>query len=360
MNERDLAQGGEVLLAAYNAIVRGLAPFVESVLAKKFPNYSNQWFEAVNNKRQSKGPPQAKLARRPDGTVRWDITALCTTIEDFWPDFREFFEEKLASSGVTTSELVRSISILKNSIPLLKSLRNRASHFPASSFSERDRDRFLDLAEQVLRFAGLEESADAIEQLISAASGKAGRIAIGATIHDAPDADPKILLGDLKFSQVPTYPQWAATPKIVSLAGYRRDTMVVSGLFSTLSKYFRFGFKIMDVRDKLFSPGSIQTDGRSVVIHLGKDVHDNNLFIAAYNNAMRMGQNRIVMPYAQGSKIPVSMEVRKDGIIRLKVDGKIEFETLFQIDNASQLVILAWGDEHYFECEFAHCWIERI
>jgi hypothetical protein len=55
MNEQALANRGEVLIAAYQVIVTGLAPFVETALANKYPASPNQWFDAVNEKRQAAG-----------------------------------------------------------------------------------------------------------------------------------------------------------------------------------------------------------------------------------------------------------------------------------------------------------------
>ncbi len=167
MNEQALANRGEVLIAAYQVVVTGLAPFVETALTNKYSASPNQWFDAVNEKRQAKQPKQAKLTRRPaDSTVCWDIPALLGVIEDFWWEvFEALLQERSLNTGIKLSEIRRSMRVLKDSVPLLKDLRNRASHTPASEFSEKDRDRFLNLSEHFLRAAGLDAAANLVEEL---------------------------------------------------------------------------------------------------------------------------------------------------------------------------------------------------
>ena len=108
----------------------------------------------------------------------------------------------------------------------------------------------------------------------------------------------------------------------------------------------------MNVRDKVFSPGSIQTEGQNIVVHLGKNMHDNGLFLTVYKSGMRLDRNKVLMDYEPNVELPIALELSKEGIIRLRVADTMSYEMFFEMEGPAQVVILAWGDENHFECRF--------
>jgi hypothetical protein len=139
----------DALTETEKALVKGLGPFVESALSRRFgPN----WVDVANSKRT--GPRDKRL----DTPVRWDVPDLLRTIDDLWEPVRDAFRAIERNAEVSPTEI-------RSTVILLKQLRNRARHVPRTPFTDRDKQRFLDLTEQLLRNAACDDLADAVNLL---------------------------------------------------------------------------------------------------------------------------------------------------------------------------------------------------
>jgi hypothetical protein len=323
-------RNAQQLVKAEEEIIEGLGPIVDDWL-KEFHHSKNDFIEKENKWRQEflkndKDP----LYPDADGAIVWDYSVLLRTMIDHrWNDFIATRRRRKVTIA-NKQEIYLDIKVLLN-------LRDKSlAHRHMGRFTERDFDELFIKSERVLRSLGAPAQAEKLRPVAS----------------DNIDGPQELRLGNLNFRTVETYPQWAATPKIVSLPNYRRSSITIRGLFSSASPYFRFGFKLMKVSDSLFGPGSVQTDAQNMLVHVGKNIPDSDLFLTAYQSGIRLGKNRVLMQFAPNSILPMSFELTKEGIIRLNISDALSYEAYFCLDGIVQVAILAWGDEHYFECDF--------
>jgi len=329
------------LIKAQEIIVEGLGPIADDWL-KKYHQSEEHFLDKENAWRDKnlRGEERDPLYTDLQGRIVWDFSPLLNTVisKGRW----EHFVKTQRKHGLTIKNKQQTFLDIKT----LVNLRDQSvGHRTLGEFTRDDYREFFLKAERVLRTLGAEAQA---EKLLPK---------IPAVIADIPK---EVDLGDLHFTQVLTYPQWAAEPKIISLLDYGRSSILIKGHFSSPSSYFRFGFKLMDARDKVFSPGSIQTEGQNIVFHVGINLREDDLFITVYKNGIRLDRNRVLMQYVRDRKLPISLELSKGGINKFYVDEKLSYETFFESSGPAQLVILAWGDEHHFECDFRQATVTRI
>jgi hypothetical protein len=166
----------------------------------------------------------------------------------------------------------------------------------------------------------------------------------------------RISLGNIHLSRG-IAPQWASYLP-VALAAYRGASVRLSGQIQSFSPYFRVGFKYADCREPIFSSGSIQTPGQNFLIHLGKNDNSGVWFLTAYRAGIRLDTDLPLRRLDVSRPVGFSLDVGSSGVVRLKLNGETAFETFFQIDGVPALTILAWGDEHDFECHLVDVQLE--
>jgi hypothetical protein len=159
----------------------------------------------------------------------------------------------------------------------------------------------------------------------------------------------EVALGDIHLTRG-IAPQWASY-RPVAIAGYRGSSVVLTGGIRTASPYFRVGFKYADCREPIFSTGSIQTPGQNLLVHIGKNATSNDWFLTAYRAGIRLDPDLPMRDLDVNHPVDFSLECGRNGVVKLKLNGGTVFETYFQIDGVPALTILAWGDEHDFECD---------
>ncbi len=159
-----------------------------------------------------------------------------------------------------------------------------------------------------------------------------------------------IHLGDVTLRNRNTAPQWADSYTI-PLAQYRRQDIRLTWTIKTSSSYFRFGFKYYDSREALFSAGSIQTVGHNIVFHVGKNSDNPTWFGTSYRGSYRLGLNRPLIGTAGYTSARFVLDISSAGGVVLYFEDKAIYEVFFPIDGIPNLSLLAWGDEHEFECE---------
>ncbi|MDA8083101.1 MAG: DUF4062 domain-containing protein [Nitrospiraceae bacterium] len=145
-------------------------------------------------------------------------------------------------------------------------------------------------------------------------------------------------------------PQWADY-YLFPIATQRYFSINLKGKFWTTSQYFRFGFKFGDAREPLFSAGSIQNHGQNIVVHIGKNLDKKDWFLTAYKHGDRSGIN-IPLPQLQTEK-PVTylLQIMQTGQVVLKLDELQVYEMFFTFEGLPRLLLMAWGDEHEYQCE---------
>ena len=215
-------EGAKDLAQAQEDIVEGLGPIADEWL-KNFHN-TKDFIKAENKWRNEnlKGEDRDPLYPDVRGQIVWDFSVLLNTI-----------------SGKRWNHLVdsrrqRGLNIPNKQeiwldIKTLVHLRDKSiAHRHLGEFTKDDYRDFFRKGERVLRSLGAEMQAERLRT--------GGRLSLGLP--------QEIALGDLEFSQVITFPQWAGNPKIVPLPVYRQSSITIKGFLSSPSPYFRFGFQI--------------------------------------------------------------------------------------------------------------------
>lgn len=330
--------------SAYHALRDALVPFVETQLHGKDGDH---WIEYHQNRRE-----EAKAGRlsEKEGAIEWDAYGVIRSIDiDFTYIFRRAFQAKKCDWKYIQSIIVQLVN-----------LRNVMIGHPAALIDETQALIFLVQCRELFDAINEKEYGRHVRKLLDQfQSIQAKRLTDVSESDEGVAVLGEIALGDIEFVQVETLPQWAAEPTILPLPNQRRLTTIVKGLLSSRSPYFRFGFKLMNARDKIFSPGSIQTEEENTVIHLGKNTDNNDLFLTVYKNGLRGSQNKVLRSYKLNTELQLTLELTKNGIVKLWVEDKLSYEATFEVKGPAQLVLLAWGDEHHFQCRFRRARMTR-
>ena len=152
--------------------VEALSPFVERAIDKKCGGGGLDLCSIINQRRtagqhgnrlhQSRSTPPPNLKKRADNSIRWEMTSLLTTIEDFWWDvFAPMLQQQ---AGVDDREVTGTLNLTKNLILKIKKVRNRYAH-DDWQFTDRDIDLFIGLADGLLREMGLQNESSKIAEL---------------------------------------------------------------------------------------------------------------------------------------------------------------------------------------------------
>jgi len=177
-----------------------------------------------------------------------------------------------------------------------------------------------------------------------------------------PDIEGPPIQATLALPSPVDYGGWHASARISAPQGasYKpihiaqvRLPLRLTGMFQSNSPYFRFGFKLMGVRGLPLSPGSIQTEDKNVLIHIGKNVDSTTLFLTTYRNGLRIGPNAELVQYKDCRPLPMQLVIEEDLSVTLNIDGHSVFEGYIDAETKGRLLLLAWGDEHNYEIEFS-------
>jgi hypothetical protein len=148
-----------------------------------------------------------------------------------------------------------------------------------------------------------------------------------------------------------TFPQWASY-RDVPLEKFSYSSFSVKGLFSSSSPYFRFGFRLLTNKGNLFGDGTVQSKDANLVVHIGKNVHGDPLFLTSYHNGLRQRSNSVLGNYDPLTDIPIEFRVGDDSVCKLIVSGHQVYQLHVSPAISKRLIVLAWGDEHEYEVHF--------
>lgn len=145
-------------------------------------------------------------------------------------------------------------------------------------------------------------------------------------------------------------PQWADYI-VIPLAEYRKVNVLLRWTFATEAAYFRQGFKLADCREPILSSGGVQTHGMNLLIHLGRNGADQRWFVSPYRHGLRIGPDSSIADTVGLRSANCELAVSASGEIRFSINGETIHAEYFPLDGIPQVTLMAWGDEHSFECE---------
>jgi hypothetical protein len=139
-----------------------------------------------------------------------------------------------------------------------------------------------------------------------------------------------------------TIPQWANYREL-PLNGERVQSIYCH--ISTASDYFRFGFKLLTTRGKLFGDGSIQSQDTNLVIHVGRNMKNREVFLTTYRNGVRESYDKVLFKTETLFMVAsVSISIDQSNQLLFKVRGRTCYECTVLPEICYRAVMLAWGD----------------
>lgn len=154
-------------------------------------------------------------------------------------------------------------------------------------------------------------------------------------------------LGDRILTNKTYNPQWADYLMVPLVAQPGRNFKLV-WCFSTDSPYFRHGFKLSDAKESVLSTGSVQTTGKNLLIHLGRNGKGGNWFFTLYRHGLRIGQNKSIKESKGKSSAACELTLLHDGRIEFRVDERLLHEEFMPVGGTPKVSLMAWGDEHEY------------
>lgn len=152
-------------------------------------------------------------------------------------------------------------------------------------------------------------------------------------------------------------PQWASYNEIL-LSQYNFLEYSIKGKFKSESEYFRFGFKLLTIEGKLYGDGNVQSNDNNLVIHIGKNTEDQNLFLTTYENGIRQKLNKNLFVYSNAKELELEIKVNANNELKFCIDGNLCFEYYINSAIKKRLLFLAWGDDHEYRVDFENISLE--
>jgi hypothetical protein len=160
-----------------------------------------------------------------------------------------------------------------------------------------------------------------------------------------------VILKPASFVMVakPDMPQ-AAHGRELDLEGGRLSAVKCS--IQTSSAYFRFGVKLLPVGIPLCGETTIQSK-QDFLVHIGRNdwngrgwASAKELFLTRYRRGVKEGED--VRLFEVGLLLKAKLEFSIDAgfILRLRINGKQEFETPVLPDLCKRAALFAWNDHH--------------
>lgn len=149
------------------------------------------------------------------------------------------------------------------------------------------------------------------------------------------------------------HPQWADYLPI-PLEKYSPRSFSLAGTLYSDSPYFRLGFKLFPLEGREFGDGAIQSGGgANLLVHVAKNDDAGTLFLTSYYNGVRQGLNQPLLDYRPPRSVPIKIQVSADDVFTMDVDGARVQRLHINPIISKRVIVVAWGDEHDFEVQFA-------
>ena len=119
---------------------------------------------------------------------------------------------------------------------------------------------------------------------------------------------------------------------------------------STLSQYFRFGFKMRTPEGPLFGDGGVKSSSdTNMLVHIGRNRRSSNLFFTSYRNGVREALDKKILVAPQLVSVPIHLTVDDEAILTVSVADIVVYNSPIKKEVRAGLVMLAWGDADEFE-----------
>ncbi|MCK6484475.1 MAG: hypothetical protein HUU22_02280 [Phycisphaerae bacterium] len=146
-------------------------------------------------------------------------------------------------------------------------------------------------------------------------------------------------------------PRWASYCEI-NLNG--RSLRSVECRISTESPYFRFGFKLLGAKGRIFGDASIESmQGREFLVHVGRnnwnrtqpEISADDVFLAYFVNGVRGEVDRRLLPSARSWTGLLRLLVDTACCCHFWVEDRCVLSKVITAQITKRLVLYAWGDQ---------------
>jgi len=151
-------------------------------------------------------------------------------------------------------------------------------------------------------------------------------------------------------------PQWADS-KELNLGGGRLE--VVRCKIQTESPYFRFGFKLLSINDRIFGDGSIKSQDTNLIVHIGRNnwnrpspgISAKDIFFTWYLNGVSLESDKRL--FSTKRRLSVSIELCIDSryVVTFSVNGVRCLNRVIPPGICRRVAMLAWGDREEYAVE---------
>lgn len=172
-------------------------------------------------------------------------------------------------------------------------------------------------------------------------------------LADLPERTPHVYALPAWRASRDVFPQGASYIE-VPLEDKQYSSYSLSGIFSSPSEYFRFGFKaLLSTVDVPFADTTVKAPSREFLIHIGKNKSSDSLFVTRYRNGVRMESDRSLFDYRPTQRLAIRVECRRDSKLELFVNDELVDGHFLGERLRRRLLIVAWGDQDPFETHFS-------
>lgn len=146
-------------------------------------------------------------------------------------------------------------------------------------------------------------------------------------------------------------PQWTDYREL-KLGGERLRLLTCRVV--TESIYFRFGFKLRTQNARLFGDASIQSQDTNLLVHIGRNSTNRDVFLTSYRNSIREDYDKVLFSSLPRLEASIDLSIDEHFRLVLGVNGTARYERIVPPDICDRVVMLAWGDHDDFAVKVAN------
>jgi hypothetical protein len=151
-------------------------------------------------------------------------------------------------------------------------------------------------------------------------------------------------------------PQWADS-KELNLGGGRLE--VVRCKIQTESPYFRFGFKLLSVNDRIFGDGSIKSQDANLIVHVGRNnwnrptpgISSKDIFFTWYLNGVSLESDKKLFSTKRRLSASIELSIDSSYVVTFSVNGICCLNRVIPPGICRRAAMLAWGDREEYAVE---------
>ena len=153
-----------------------------------------------------------------------------------------------------------------------------------------------------------------------------------------------------------TMPQWADSREL-DLGGGQLKSLTCK--IETESPYFRFGFKLLENKKRLFGDGSIKSQDANLVAHIGRNnwsrskpgISARDIFFTWYLNGVSLQPDKKLFSANRNFSATIELAIDSSFNAIFSVNGICCLKQIIPPGISRRVAVLAWGDREEYAVE---------